>query len=185
MAIETGPPPVGTTIDEQGRVVSPTVVRDDKLLPIGRVLPTELQLRDLTSTQLHEIMALYKIDMPWLDYVEDTKKYLSRISKIPPNSDQFERELERLLDVQTKRGALGMARETNRRTGWVEAAQGDPEGTLYIRITDATSSTCDACFELAGAIGPLSFHEGIGLPGPNSCLGGAYCNCQLVPVEFE
>jgi hypothetical protein len=81
-----------------------------------------------------------------------------------------------------------MARQTQQTFTTVEGLQGDL-ATEFIRVTDTeiddkgNASTCDSCEALAGEIGTLAYHQEIGMPGPASCQGGGYCNCQLVPIS--
>jgi hypothetical protein len=186
------PLPPGKIRDERGRVISPFVSDDREALPLGRVLPTPAEMRRMTKDQLWKVLRAYKVKGPWQQYLESQSKYLERVTRMSPGDPSFQAELDRILDAQNSEDApRKLARATYRQLQVAEYSRGQPDTQLFIRITDTEVyasgqvSTCDECFARAGATGNLAFHEGIGKPGADSCLGGDRCNCQLVPIEFK
>jgi hypothetical protein len=142
----------------------------------------------LSVDQLKQVMRAYRIDQPWIDYIEDTKQYLRRMTTLPPGSPAFNAELDRLLDTSTRQGALMVSRYTERSASWMRVAADNPK-QQFIRITDEEENEdgqvvlCDVCAEKAGLEGTLADHAAAGLPGTD-CLGGNRCRCELVPINY-
>jgi hypothetical protein len=114
----------------------------------------------------------------------DNMAYLSRMTRLGSDTPEFQAELERLMDQNTRRGLIGAVRRTQERYTTAMAVAGN-EGQLLVRISEGDTHVCENCFDLEGATGTLAEHAAIGLPGSQSCRGGDYCRCQLVPVRYE
>jgi hypothetical protein len=170
------PPRLGT----DGKILAADIVLDGPV-PVADPLPELADMLGMNNGDLLATMHRLNLLEPVVDLRADTAAYLARASRLGVGTAEFEAELERLLDVNSKRGLLGMVRRTQERYTTHMAVDGDVDKEL-IRISEGDTHVCDTCAELEGATGTYAEHEAIGLPGAQSCLGGDYCRCQLMPI---
>jgi hypothetical protein len=169
-------------LDERGRILAAEINRDD-VVPTPDPLPELASMLCLSKADLLDVLhRINAIDKP-LDLRADTQRYLSRFPRLAADPERFAAEMDRLLDATNERRALlGLARRTQERYTTIQAVDGNPAQEL-IRISEGDDHVCDECAALEGAIGTYEEHAAIGLPGAQSCLGGDYCRCQLVPIR--
>lgn len=142
------------------------------------------ELRDLVNMPVPELRGYLKrfgIEEPWPQARASVAGYVQRMSQIPPGSPAFQEEIDRLLDMTSKTGALNMTRRAMRELSLVDAMDGDTQ-TELIWISDGDDGTCERCRPRGGDIGTVNQHAAKGLPGPAVCQGGDRCRCQLVPI---
>jgi hypothetical protein len=171
--------------------VAPRLGKDGKILaadidfagpvPVAEPLPELAAMLNMSDGDLLATMHRLNLLEPIVDLRADTASYLTRMSRLGVGTAEFEAELERLLDQNERRGLLGIVRRTQERYTTSMAVDGDSNKEL-IRISEGDTHVCDVCAELEGATGTYAEHEAIGLPGAQSCLGGDYCRCQLMPI---
>lgn len=169
-------------LDADKRIVAPDIERDGAI-PVSAPLPALSDMLSLSNADLLETLHRFDVlDKP-LDLEADVRRYLSRFPRLAADPQAFADELSRLLDSQNERRALlGLTRRTQERYTTLMGVGGD-QAQLLIRISEGDSAVCSECVALEGAIGTYAEHAAIGLPGAQTCLGGDYCRCQLVPVR--
>jgi hypothetical protein len=171
------PPRLGN----DGKILAADIVLDS-FVPVPDPLP---ELADMVTLDNQELLrTLHRInliDSP-SDLEADVASYLSRMSRLSVGTVEFQAELERLLNFNSRRALLGTVRRTQERYTTRMAVDGNEKQEL-IRISEGDESTCAVCANLEGAIGTYQEHEALGLPGAQTCIGGDYCRCQLVPVR--
>ena len=140
------------------------------------------ELNELDPGELSRLLKRFGITQPWPQMRASTAGYVQRMSQIPPGSDAFLEEIERLLDSESKRGALSMTRRAYRELSTIDALEGETESEL-IWISDGGEGTCTRCNARGGEIGTIQQHAAKGLPGPMTCAGGDLCRCTLVPID--
>jgi hypothetical protein len=143
--------------------------------------PDSRDLKSLSVSELNEYLTRFGILEPWQQAKLSAAGYVQRMSAIPPGSQAFKDEVNRLVGFDNPRGALGMVRRAYRELSLVDAVSGGSRE--YIWISDGDDGTCDRCSERGGDIGTLAYHAEKGLPGPAVCEGGDFCRCELVPVS--
>lgn len=166
---------------EGNRLTSPTIEWSS---PPNQVrLPSASDLKGMPPEQLSKILKQFGISKPWPQMKMATAAYAERMMTIPPgNPGALQDEIKRLLDFESKRGALGAARRAYREYAMIEAMDGDVQTDL-IWISDGDDGTCERCAARGGDIGTVQYHAAQGLPGPSVCQGGDYCRCQLLPID--
>jgi len=179
---EFGPLTKARTVDEDGRIMSPGLVRPDGVIPAARPMPSLAEMRSLSPEELLAELQYYGVVDPWPKLRNSAAAYVARMTSLQPGSAAFAREVEGLIGTASKRGLLGLSRRTAERYTTMLAVGGDPDAEL-IRISEGDEHVCDNCDALEGVVGTLAQHEALGLPGAQSCLGGDYCRCTLVRVD--
>ena len=144
--------------------------------------PESRVLKTYPIEDLNDLLMRFNIVEPWPQARAAAAGYVQRMSAIPPGSEAFKDEIDRLLDFESKRGSLGATRRAYREYSLVDALDGD-RMTPLIWISDGDDGTCERCGARGGDIGTVAYHSSRGLPGPAVCLGGDYCRCQLVPID--
>jgi hypothetical protein len=168
-------------LDERGRIIAPGIERPGDMTPISVKLPDIAALRDLSPADLLEVSQRYGVVAPWRDLFAQNAAYVEQFSKLPPGTDAFWAEVNRItLPEESKRAALGLARASQRNYNQLLATNGD-EAQLLVRVGEGDDAMCEGCQGLEGAEGTYAEHEAIGLPGSQEC--GQGCRCQLMPVD--
>lgn len=175
----------GRYLDGNGRIISPGIDRSKGLVPLTRKLPSASDMLDLDPDELLELMQLYGVVEPWEALRQENAMYVARMRNIP-NPELFKAQSIALLDTNTKRGVVSLARRTQERYNTLSIIDGN-ENQLLMRLPDDydPDRLCEVCADLAGMIGTYSEHMAVGLPGAASCLGGDYCRCSLVGLDEE
>lgn len=184
----TGPEPVSRSLDELGRIQSPTI----RAPGIAQPMPTPGQMSKMELDQLKQVMRAYRIDLPWADYIDDNRQYLRRMSTLSARSNAFNDELDRMLDLSTTKGARMIAKHTQRSYAWQRAAGTNVDKQRFIWITDEEENEfgqivlCDVCDSASGFEGTLEEIAGSewGMPG-QACLGGNECRCELMVIGYD
>jgi len=143
--------------------------------------PDSRDLKGLSVAELNEYLTQFGILEPWQQAKVAAASYVQRMSPIPPGSQAFKDEIDRLVGFDNPRGALGMVRRAYRELSLVDAISGGSRE--YIWISDGDDGTCDRCGSRGGDIGTIAYHARKGLPGPSVCKGGDHCRCGLFPVS--
>lgn len=177
----------GATPAQRSRVLSetgnqlfaPSIQRYGGPVPQLEPLPSLVDLKKLSVAELGNVLDKYGITEPWAQQRAAQVGYLSRMSKIPAGTPQFQAELERLLDFESKSGLLMAARRANHE--YAKASFG-PESKL-IRICEDDEASCETCRKLGGTIGTVAEQEAIGWVGAASCDGGDRCRCEYAEYE--
>jgi hypothetical protein len=164
-----------------GRLNAPALDWSQGWPPQGVNFPEIRDLVNLSVAELNDLLSRFGILDSWPQARVSTAGYVQRMSQIPPGSQAFKDEINRLLDERSKRGALGLTRRAYSELSLVDALNDDPN-TELIWIADGDERTCAPCAARGGDIGTIAYHSEKGLPGNAVCLGGAYCRCQLVPI---
>lgn len=148
------------------------------LEPTQRSMPSLVEMKAMTADELSATLNQFGITEPWTQMRSSTVGYLMRMTQIPPGSKRFMSELNSIIDQSTKDGLL---RASRRAYHEYMISQTDTSGEL-LRIAENDENTCDVCAALAGEVGTIEYHRGLGLPGAQSCDGGDRCRCNLVPA---
>jgi len=138
-----------------------------------------VDLRKLDIAGLGAVLDKYGITEPWPQQRAAQVGYLNRMSKYPAGTPQYEAELQRLLDFETKSALLRAARRANHE--YAKASFGTE--AKIIRICEDDKDSCDTCVKLGGTVGTVAEQEAIGWVGAASCDGGDYCRCEY--AEFD
>lgn len=162
------------------RLESPAI--DWETAPERFKFPEISSLKNLEIGELAQLYQRFGIVAPWTQMRVATAAYVQRMTSIPPGSDAFKDEINRLLDTESKRGVLSMTRRAYREFTTIEGMQEDTT-TEFIWISDGDDGTCERCSARGGDIGTIAYHAAQGLPGASTCSGGDMCRCQLVPVD--
>jgi len=165
--------------DEGNKLLAPSIQRYGGPVPQLDPFPSLVELGKLNVAQLGEILDRYGITEPWPQQRAAQVGYLSRISKIPSGTPQFEAELQRLLDFDSKQGLLMAARRANHE--YAKASFG--RDAKLIRICEDDDASCETCIRLGGTIGTVAEQEAIGWVGAASCDGGDRCRCEYAEYE--
>lgn len=165
---------------EDNRLVSPTI--DWNSPPDQFRFPEISELKGWPPDRLSDLYKRFGITEPWPQMKMSTAAYVQRMTSIPPGSDAFKEELNRLLDIESKRGALMMTRRAYREFSTIEAMEGNT-ATDLIWVADGDDGTCSRCGNRGGDIGSIQYHAAQGLPGPGVCEGGDLCRCMLLPID--
>jgi len=165
---------------EGEKLIAPDIGRDGAV-PVAMPLPELTDMVALSDAELLSLLERFGVTDPAQQMLEDTRRYVSRLSRIPPGSPAFATEVERLLSQDDRRGLLGMTRRVQERYTTLTALDGE-EGREMIRISEGDTHVCEDCATLEGFIGTYEEHAAVGLPGAQSCRGGDYCRCQLVLI---
>lgn len=164
---------------EDNQLKAPTI--DWSSPPEQFRFPEISELVNMTPEELTYYLERFGIKEAWPQMRASTAGYVQRMTSMPPGSPAFMDEINRLLDAESKRGALSMTRRAYRELATIDALDGDV-ATELIWITDGDDGTCPHCESRGGDIGTIQYHAAKGLPGPGVCLGGDMCRCQLLPI---
>ena len=145
-------------------------------------LPTIADMRNLSQSELLDVLEQYGVTEPWESMINDTRKYLQRMTSIPPGSDRWNEELNSLISTESRRGVLNLARRTQERFSTLDSIDGNVNQEL-MWITVSDDNLCENCDERGGEIKSYSEWTQVGLPGAAVCLGGDQCRCELVAVD--
>lgn len=158
---------------------SPFITRPAGLEPFQAKLPPARELNALDDAGLARLLLRFNIIGPWEEQRIDAAAYLQRMTSYPLGSPQYQAEMDRLTDQDSRAWLLKTARRAYQD---FNLAYTDTGGKL-IRICEDDETSCDTCVRLGGEVGTIEQHQALGLPGAHSCEGGDYCRCQLVPVS--
>jgi hypothetical protein len=165
----------------KGRLEAPSLDRSTGPVPTQYRLPDWREIAGLSDSEKTNLLQRYGVLPNVANYADAQAPWLARVSSIPPDSDRWQREIERLTNDTT--GAMdSMARRAYENYTTALAVDGDPNQEL-IRISEADEAVCDTCLDLEGEIGTYDYHVSIGLPGTASCDGGDRCRCTLVAID--
>jgi hypothetical protein len=151
--------------------------------PQQKRLPELADMRNLSISELHEVLNHYGVGTPWQSLKNDMTAYVARMTEMTDPA-LIKEEVERLTDPQgplAKRHMLGMARRVDQTWSMLDAAGGDINAE-FVWLTEFDELVCEGCQGNAGVIATLAEWYEMGLPGPNVCYGGAYCRCDMVRV---
>jgi hypothetical protein len=166
---------------EGERLVAPDIGRDGAV-PVAMPLPKLAAMVSLSDSELLAVLERLGITDTTQQMLEDTRRYVARLTRIPPGSPAFASEVERLLSQDDRRGLVGITRRAQERYTTLQALDGS-DSAMLIRISEGDTHVCEDCAMLEGYVGNYEEQAAIGLPGAQSCRGGDYCRCQLVLVR--
>lgn len=172
-------PSAPSGLDPRGVYISKTLTADadPKLIR----LPDLKDIKNLSLKDLKDTLKHYGVTEAWESYEANAASYLARVSSIPPGP-LFDAELERILDVSSKRGALGMSRRAVQTWSTLEAIDGNVNQEM-MWLNEDDDRTCEPCDQNGGEIHTYAEWVQIGLPGAQTCLGGDYCRCDLLVID--
>ena len=166
-------------IDQGGLLQAPSIVRYGGPVPELRRLPSLVDLKKLDTAGLGAVLDRYGITEPWAQLRAAQVGYLNRLSRYPEGSEQYNAELERLLDINSKTGALMAARRAYREY----AAMSFDKDAILVRICEDDESSCETCVKLGGFEGTVEEQRAVGWAGAASCKGGERCRCEYGEVK--
>lgn len=174
---------------EGTRLQSPTI--DWTSPPTHAAIPDTKDLVKLDVAQRYAILQRFGVSPSWERLRNEAASYVTRMTQYPPNSEAWKAEVAKLSSLGednqfVKRALLGANRTAYRQFEILSHAKEEGinlKTQEYVRVMEGDEHTCAGCISLAGEEGTMEYHAGLGLPGPSSCEGGAYCRCSLIPVE--
>jgi len=162
------------------RLISPGLT--DGATPQQARLPSIADMRNLSQAELFDVLEQYGVTEPWESMINDTRKYLQRVSSITPGSDRWNEELNNLITTESRRGMLNLARRTQERFSTLDAIDGNVnQEMMWVTVSD--DNLCENCDARGGRIQSYAQWTQDGLPGSAVCLGGDQCRCELVLVD--
>jgi hypothetical protein len=93
------------TLDEAGaNFISPSLTTG---APPEQVrLPSLADMKNLSMAELQGIMDHYGVGTPWETLRGQTRDYVARMTELKPGTPAFEREVNRLFDVNNPNGTI-------------------------------------------------------------------------------
>ncbi len=147
-------------------------------------LPSLSDMASLDAENYFVVMEQYGVLPPANLLRMRAQGYVSRMTQYPMGSTQWKNEVEKLISTESKRGMLGTTRRINQMWSTIEDADGD-DSVVFMWLCEDDEASCENCMDRAGDENTLADWEVIGLPGGSTCLGGDYCRCDLVRVEYD
>ena len=145
-------------------------------------------MKNLSMAELQGIMDHYGVGTPWETLRGQTRDYVARMTELKPGTPAFDREVNRLFDVNNpngtiaRRAALSMARRTDQTWSMIDAAGGDMNAN-FTWLTEFDDDVCPGCEDNGGHTQSMAAWIADGLPGPSVCYGGSYCRCDLIRTD--
>ena len=172
--------PVGPGYLEDNQYITPGLTSSSP--PEQVRLPDIKALGDLTNEQLLQVLEHYGIVAPWDTLVSTAAQYVARLTELRPGSPEFAAEVQRILDLESRRGMLSVSRRVHQQWSSLDAIDGDM-GKQMVWITELDSSVCEPCSQRGGLMMSYREWQSTGMPGAAVCQGGDLCRCDLVVVD--
>ena len=136
-------------------------------------------LKGLSNVQLYQNLQELGALRPFEKVVADNAGYVARMTSYRPGSLQFKEEVNKLIDVNSRRALKGMNRRSVQALYTYRETDGDFK-TLMTWIVEGGKNVCGYCSSNAGLT--KSYEQWIidGQPGADVCAGGDLCRCQLM-----
>ena len=146
-------------------------------------LPSVAEMAEMTIEELNKVLNQLGLQQSWNEARADAQKYVSRMTSLQSGTPAFKAEVDALIDIESRRGNLGLLRSSYRQFTTLHQLEGlDPATAEFDRMCEGDDMSCDRCLELAGFEGTMAEQAAVGLPGAASCAGGMSCRCDLILV---
>lgn len=145
-------------------------------------LPSLDELGNLSLRELQELLEFYGIQAPWGTLVTRAGEYVTRMTELRPNSPEWFAERDRLLDRESRRGALSLNRRIAQTWSSLDSIDGNINQEM-IWLTEGDDHVCVNCEANKGEIKTWAEWQRSGPPGAAVCLGGDQCRCDLIVIE--
>lgn len=159
--------------------ITPTLTR--KSAPEQLRLPELADMRNMSRAELMDVLSHFGVVAPWGALQTEASKYIMRMTELRPGTPEFQAELERLTEVDSDRGLLGLSRRTTQQWSSWDAIDGDINKEM-LWLTEMGEGVCDNCAVRGGTIQTFAQWQIDGAPGAAVCQGGDYCRCDLLVV---
>jgi len=174
---------IGHTAGNMPRLEAPQIERKGPV-PYQYRLPPIAELKDMETAVLVDTLQRFGIVKSWEGLRIEAAKYVERISERTWTPEALKLEAETLVARETDAGLRRMAKTIYRETSAYESLDGeDPREVEYMWLGEGDSSQCDYCAFKAGTIATMAEFVELGMPGGETCAGGADCRCELVRMS--
>jgi len=172
-------------VDEENRFITPGLKHGDH--PEAFRLPTKEELAVLWETPEGQAQAWLLLEhygiTPSMNHMKVlAQDYVTRMTMYSSNSDQFKAAVDDLVEKGSRRAALGMSRSMAQQFSSLREIDGNVDQRM-VWVDEGDDHTCAECSARAGEIKTWQEWQDEGPPGSRVCLGGAYCRCDLVPID--
>jgi hypothetical protein len=135
-------------------------------------------LRDMTDTDLYDLLRQHQALRPADHMIADATKYVSRMTSYPPGSVQFKGAVADLVDPHAKDAVRNINRRSVESIYSFREADGDLN-TPMVWIGERGARNCEYCKARFGEIDTYGNWIERGLPGADVCAGQDRCRCHL------
>jgi len=174
-------PPAAKYLDEQGRLIAPTLARETGAVPVARALPSLRDFNRLSDAALYDTLRVYGIGMSPEKLLATVMPFASKLQNLPPGPVADKLIADYFDEARLRKELVGLARETARQYQTYEVAAGNPAQELAW-ICEGDEASCDSCAAMGGAVGTFEDLAATGMP-EDICEGGNRCRCSLVAFD--
>lgn len=135
-------------------------------------------LAEMDSVQLHRTLTEYNALRSAEQVIADQIKYVTRMTRYRPGSEQFTSEVNGLINAQATTDLKYANRRAVESIYSFREADGDLN-TLMVWIGEGGANTCQYCAALFGEVKTYGEWMDYGMPGADVCAGGDRCQCHL------